>query len=107
MIKDIISKYEKMSEAAGRMDVSVDDILEINEQISNYALNGVEIVTRSVKEEDFALLRTAFLKTLCAFYGVTKKDFSLLLSAKSGVLVEYTDTMVFAIIGVLYEEGAL
>lgn len=106
MIKDIITKYEKLSEAAGRMDVSVDDVLEMNEQILNYALKGVEIVTRSVKEKDFSILRIAFLKTLCASYG-TKKDYTLMLSAKSGALVEYTDTMVFAIIGVLYEEGAL
>lgn len=111
MIKDLVALHDKMVGDAknfvrGGVGVSPQEVVYTNNLIVDYATKGAKIVLNTVKESDVVKVRNLLLKNICAATAV-EGDLSLILAAKAGVLIEYTDTVVYAMIGVLYEEGVL
>ena len=103
MIKDILKMGVRLEDPTSG---SVEDVLELNKILRDYAEKGKELVLRSVKESDFAELRL-YISKFIAIYMLVKGDQVIFTAAQDGQLFEYTDTVVFAMIGILYEEGVL
>lgn len=111
MIKDLVALHDKMVEDAGNflkggIGISPEEIIETHDLIVDYAMKGAKLVLNTVKESDIVRVRNLLLKNMCAVNAV-EGDLSLVLAAKAGALIDYTDTVVYAMIGILYEEGAL
>ena len=111
MIKDLVALHDKMVEDAGNflkggIGISPEEIIETHDLIVDYAMKGAKLVLNTVKESDVVKVRNLILHTSCAATAV-EGDPSLILAVESGALIGYTDTIVYAMIGILYEEGAL
>lgn len=111
MIKDLVALHDKMigraeNFAKDGVGISPGEVVDTHILIVDYATKGAKIVLNTVKESDVVKVRNLLLKNICARTAV-EGDLSLILALEAGALIEYTDTIVYAMIGILYEEGAL